>query len=925
MTPYVRRNLTNPINYRSGISAVLALVFLLVIFLPIPVQAQQSTTGNISVYFVIDDSGSMETNDPDDLRMTAVKLFIALLDPGDGAAIITFADNSQIKVHFTTIQDYANKVALINSLGEANSDGYTNMKAAFEDVLKVLEEDQTSNQKIVIFLTDGTPEMRDGLPPSYEDDTLNLIQQCNTPVLAIGLTNGGLTPFLGRIPNAAGEGSQVIPTNIANDLLDVYLGILGQLKDRTIIGEGTVTAPGNAQLPIEPMLAQYVDSVSFVTVPPKNGNAGLISPDGNPIATNDNIFSETFVGVDPNFTMVTIPVPLGGNWQMEFQGNGGGQARAILRSRLRVKTLQPGYFSPASEPMPIVANLIIEDPPQPPIVSVGDVTFTALIEGPGGLRESMDLLYDDGTHGDLKAGDGDFTNTYVNTDVPGTYVITITGRKGVVPVSTRTQVEVIEFPKVALMSPSSSPIEVEGMVEIQSLIAGGEPPELDQGDLIALITRPDGNSEEPIVLTKSGSTYTGMFTPKLDGTYIIQVATHEATYRGIPYETKTDLNVNMTVIPTITINPERGEAAFGFDLGKLLNFKNSQQVAVKMNSTSLYEEALQVSIAGIPGGQISPKVIKLTPNSDQIVVLEITGEDNLPAKIYDQAMVVFNTQGRAKLVNAEIPIKFEIASVLIQIEPEEFNLNNILHLGPESTVSIQAESNSPFPHPLIIASVEPDNFQVVADPQNIQADETTTVNLRISSTTNLKPGDYVIQVRFAPPDPLVGIKPEKITIRLHIPSWFERFGLLTGILLGAAFLVAGTVWTLIPSPRGQLIGLEAPDGQKPKTYYLSKYITLRKGYNKKVRIGKKAGNDIALNHASVSNYHAIISAGKRKVSQKIGKGTRQRTRILNRTVPIISNVKGSQLRINNILVSSTGTPLKRKDIVQIGDYKFEYR
>jgi hypothetical protein len=48
-------------------------------------------------------------------------------------------------------------------------------------------------------------------------------------------------------------------------------------------------------------------------------------------------------------------------------------------------------------------------------------------------------------------------------------------------------------------------------------------------------------------------------------------------------------------------------------------------------------------------------------------------------------------------------------------------------------------------------------------------------------------------------------------------------------------------------------------------------------------------------------------------------------RIVKRTVPIIASVRGSQVRVNDTLASQTGIPLKRKDIVQIGEYKFEYR
>jgi hypothetical protein len=915
----------NRINNRSLSRVVLFLILIVSICLPMPAAAQQAVSDNLSVIFVFDDSGSMETNDPNDLRATAVKLFIALLDPGDGAAIVTFADESEIKSHFTIIQGYEDKVALINSLGEIRSEGYTNMKAAFKDVLEVRQEDRSSNQKIVIFLTDGDPQMRDGLPPRYKEDTLELVRQINLPVMAIGLTAGGLNPFLGRVTDAAAEGSQVIPAKTANDLLDVYLGILGQLKDRTIVGSGSVKAPGTADLSIYPALAQYVDSVSFIAVKSDNADAILVSPEGNTISPNDNIFSETFSSIDPSFILLTMPAPLGGGWQMEFQGSGVSQARAILRSRLRVSILRPGYFSPVGAPMPIVANLILEDPPQPPIVSIGDVTFSALIEGPNGLRESLDLLYDDGTHGDQKAGDGDFTNDFVNTDTPGTYVITITGRKGVVPVSTRTQVELIEFPKIVLEAPASGPAELEGPLEIRASLLGGEPPELDQGELFALITRPDGFMEKPVPLTQNGSTYSGQYIPIMDGKYRILVITSGATYKGIPYETEERSTVNVTLIPTIAVLPDGGEPSDPIDLGRLLSLKDTHQVAVQVTSTSQHEESIKVSLSGIPGGQVSPEKIHLEPNANKKVILEIKSESNLPARKYDQARLVFSTQSRAKLLNPEIPVKFEISSVLIRIEPEEINLINVLQLGPESSVTIKALSNSPFPHPLRIASVEPADFQVTTDPQNVQANGTTPLKLLLSSKTKLKPGDYTVRVRFSRPDPLVNISPETIIVRIHVPSWLERFGLLTGLLAGIALLSAGTLWAMIPSPRGQLAGLEAPAGKKPKSYYLSQYITIRKGYNKKVAIGKSDSNDIVLDHSSVSKQHAVIRAGKRSISQKVGRGIKQKTRIVKRTVAIISSVRGSQVRVNDILVPSTGTPLQRKDIVQIGEYKFEYR
>ena len=162
---HTRNSIEKIINTKGFV--ILVVGILLWSIWPVRVHAQQVNSDNISVIFVIDDSGSMETNDPNDLRVTAVKLFIALLDIEDGAAVITFSDESEIKSHYTEILGYSEKETLINSIGDIQSQGYTNMKAAFENVRTVLQEDNTGNRQIVIFLTDGSPE-----PVSYTHLTL---------------------------------------------------------------------------------------------------------------------------------------------------------------------------------------------------------------------------------------------------------------------------------------------------------------------------------------------------------------------------------------------------------------------------------------------------------------------------------------------------------------------------------------------------------------------------------------------------------------------------------------------------------------------------------------------------------------------------------------------------------------------------------
>jgi len=768
----------------------LAICLLILLVMPYSVQAQPDSSDNISVFFVIDDSGSMDTNDPNDLRITAVKLFLSLLDPGDGAAIITFADDSQIMAPYTTIQDYEDKVSLINSLGETKSDGYTNMKAAFEDVLETLEDDNTDNQKIIIFLTDGKPELPDGLPPGYENETLELIKKADTPVLAIGLTSGGLTSFLGKIPETAGTGSQIIPVKTANDLLDIYLDILGKLKDRTIIGEETIKAPGTANLLIEPMLSQYIDSSSFITVLPANGESVLVSPDGTEITPEDSVSSETFVDIDPNFTILTIPEPLGGDWLINIKGNGEGQARAILRSRLRVKVLEPGYISPAGEPMKIVANLIIEDPPQPPVVSIGDANFSVLIEGPNGLRESLDLLYDDGTHGDQKSGDGDFTNTYVNTDKPGTYTIIITGRKGVVPVSTKTRVEVIEFPEIVIVSPQEKQFDIrETPIDLQIKLDDTSKMEHFEGGFIAEVSVPDGSVTD-VRLKKVNGSFIGAYLPEVDGDYSVNFKSEDSFFQSLPFRFERDLSFIANVIDNLIIQDvDFGlGSAVGINRFEISEAKRGVPLSVTVKSTSDQSESMQAHLEQMPGFELAEKEsFPIAPNVETTLTIHLIGDEQISFGTYEGTLV-FTSEDKLDLINSEQSISLDIFEPKINLNLLAYSpvSDNICFIWDSIALQLLSESNSIHDELVYLKldglpGVKLDHEKIEIAPGKSQYD------LIIKTEDSFPPGEYsaslIIQsregLRIQPQSPLdFRFKIDPVWITCKRPLIFSGVGLL---------------------------------------------------------------------------------------------------------------------------------------------------
>lgn len=879
------------------------------------VLAQATPSSNLSVFFIVDDSGSMRDNDPQQLRRTAVQLFIALLDPGDSVAVVTFATDSEVRVPLTQINSEQDQHALIAQFGELKSDGATDMRAAFGDAVKLVQQDNSGNQKVIIFLTDGEPSVPNGLPPQYEDDTLSLVRQTGIPVLAIGLTQQGLSPFLGRIKTAGALGSEVIPASTSADLLDIYLDILGQLKDRAILGTGSTAAGDSASLPLDPALAPYVDRISFVAALPESLHADLISPTNGVVAENDPQLTTKFS--DPRFAVWTMQEPPGGNWAVQFRGSGSGQARAIVRSRLRVQVVTPGQFYPAGKPMPIVVNLVEYDPPRPPKVSIGDATFSVVVES-AGRRDSLDQCYDDGTHGDAQASDGNFTCLYVNTTTPGPYVLSILGHKGIVPVSARARVQVIAFPHIVIDMPNAGAAE-RGAVTLAAHLQGGEPPMLDQGDVIATISEPSGANQELRLDADASFKYTAHYVPTEDGQYKVGIALRGATYRGTAYEDAAQTEFTETIVPTIALDSAQ------IDLGQHESLRDGIDVPLHIQSTSHHIETVQVALTGLEGGSVTPTAVSLDPNADTTVTFRVATDSDLAPQTYDQARLIFTTRPDVTLVNATVPLKFEITAGVLALSPNEFNLGKIDGIGTDTVVPLHVTSTSLRSDDLHIASVEPSDIQVRVDPETITANQASAVKLHLSSNHAWDEGDYQILVTFARPRPQVGVIPDTVTIRFHVPGTCEKYCFPVGGFMGFLLASGAVAWFMIPSPRGTLVGLKSPLG-KPQTYYVSNYVTPLKGYGKTVTVGSSAGSDIRLNHNSVGKQQALFAAQKRNVAQTVGHKGNTRTVSAKRTVTVLTNTnRAAPTLVNGAPVSPSGQVLQRGDKIQVGAYEFEYR
>lgn len=110
--------------------------------------------GNGMIYLdcalVLDSSGSMQSNDPKDLRIEASKLFVDSLYDEDMVTVIDF--DSSVRTHQTLTSD---KGLIKKALDKVDSSGGTNISAGIRETIKQLDGDRGNRSKYAILLTDG--------------------------------------------------------------------------------------------------------------------------------------------------------------------------------------------------------------------------------------------------------------------------------------------------------------------------------------------------------------------------------------------------------------------------------------------------------------------------------------------------------------------------------------------------------------------------------------------------------------------------------------------------------------------------------------------------------------------------------------------------------------------------------------------------
>jgi Ca-activated chloride channel family protein len=223
------------LSWKLLVPATLVLLFTAGSLLELGYQINPAGAKKVNdLVLVIDNSGSMAQNDPNNDRIAAAKNMIGQMDKDKRVAVILFGDEPQVLQPFTPVGTDAEKQAVYDKLEQIPStDSGTNFDLALSETLRQIQNrGESDNGAMVILLSDGYSDLdtATALAPYMER---------NIAVNTVGLsvTDSGGVGLLRAIAQMTG-GTYYDVTD-AGQLSLVFGEIYNSLGDRTLLTERT--------------------------------------------------------------------------------------------------------------------------------------------------------------------------------------------------------------------------------------------------------------------------------------------------------------------------------------------------------------------------------------------------------------------------------------------------------------------------------------------------------------------------------------------------------------------------------------------------------------------------------------------------------------------------------------------------------------
>lgn len=376
---------------------------------------------DVSTALIVDSSGSMSWNDPEDRRRDAARAFLAASDPSDEVAVIDFDDSS--RVASPAVQVGSNRQALFDAIATIDSDGGTDLGAGLDEGCNALQQ-ATGTKRAALFFTDG-----DG---SYNDEAACFASK-GWSVYTFGLGTSVNSAVLEEIANTTGGSYRA---------LDSALNLTCEFQQvRAVIGGGTAQncTPTATIKPKQLISEAFEATAGLRQLTFTNSWIGsdiemrLTSPSGRQILRG-NEDSDVTADRGASYETVSVQWPQAGEWTVEFYG-------------LDVP--------PGGEPFTF-STVELKDPNEPPVAAF-EVTKgepgSVVVDGSGSTDDSEVVGYEFFFSEDAVAEGPSATHTYPSS---GSYEIVMMAVDDDLGTSLARQTVTVDVPEDQTGSTSTS-------------------------------------------------------------------------------------------------------------------------------------------------------------------------------------------------------------------------------------------------------------------------------------------------------------------------------------------------------------------------------------------------------------------------------------------------------------------------------------
>jgi len=656
----------------------------------------QSRSDTIDVILVVDTSGSMKTNDPENIRISAAKLFVDMSSEGDRIGIVSMSgeDHTQVIAPLTPIGTWLGGVdrgreALKEALEELSTPipGGTFMGAALRYAYEMLDKTEPGRRQFVVFLTDGVQEAEAW---SILDEVLTDFEVKRFwKIFAIALGEEADLEFL-QHEIAERTGGRAYRASTPQELIRVYTELFATLRHNTYVNFISVQANSFQRL-FTVSEEQKITNITFVV--PRSGSERRLPVDLL-ISPNDvNIIDMALAGgvyhaEDPRYEVYILgrdALLLEGEWRIRLLGEGVIEVAALVRSDLGIKLLAPPpqytwdelseTYTPLGRPIFIQVGVPNAGATPWPALS------RSLPRGPEGELEKFLApvvrlkwppggsltLRDDGLAADIVKEDGHYSGLQQVDQMGEEYVIEIeipfhkeepirllkerTIQARVLPVTS------IELPpEQRLAAVTSVPISVE----IRQPAEGAVP--VYSVEVILFITEPSGNRYE-VTPSPEGDRLQASFIPREGGQYTIAAFAQMRVIlegREIVYSDFEQTFYNALMGYTLVVSAERT------DLGAVRD-PRQVQVTIQVTSDSPNRETLLARVEGLEEGSVFPERIDVPPNETTSFSFMVSSKDE--GRDEGTFTLVFAPAGESvTLQNGEITFTYSFARGLSPLQ-----------------------------------------------------------------------------------------------------------------------------------------------------------------------------------------------------------------------------------------------------------------